>query len=103
MRAESAETKIAAESKMAEACNMLEHAQKKHAEAEAKLHAAESLKAEANRFHRSAERKLQEVEAREDELRMRLVSFKFEYVLSLIYLVSLLYHMFLWAMLTGNC
>ncbi|OVA14566.1 hypothetical protein BVC80_1811g31 [Macleaya cordata] len=78
MRAESAETKIAADSKMAEAQNMLEDAQKKFIEAEAKVHAAESLQAEASRYRRAAERKLQEVEEREDELRRRLISFKSE-------------------------
>ncbi|KAF8410272.1 hypothetical protein HHK36_002797 [Tetracentron sinense] len=75
MRAESAEMKIAAESKMAEARSMVEDTRKKFTEAEAKLRAAESLQEEANRYHRAAERKLQEVEAREDELRRRLTSF----------------------------
>lgn len=80
MRAESAETKVAAESKLAEARNMVEGAQKKFTEAEAKLHVAESLQAEASRFHRVAERKMQEVEAREDALRRNILSFKTEYV-----------------------
>lgn len=80
MRAESAETKVAAESKLAEARNMVEDAQKKFTEAEAKLHVAESLQAEASRFHRIAERKMQEVEAREDDLRRNILSFKTEYV-----------------------
>ncbi|XP_043714451.1 protein CROWDED NUCLEI 4-like [Telopea speciosissima] len=75
MRAESAETKIAVESKMAEAQSMIEHAQKKYTEAEMKVHAAESLQADGSRYRRAAERKLQEVEAREDELRRRLTSF----------------------------
>lgn len=76
MRAESAEIKVSAESKLAEGRIMVEDAQKKFTEAEAKLHSAESLQAEATRYHRAAERKLQEVEAREDELRRRLISFK---------------------------
>ncbi|KAK9231401.1 hypothetical protein WN943_021635 [Citrus x changshan-huyou] len=76
IRAESAETKVAADSKFAEARCMVENAQKKFAEAEAKLHASESLQAEANRYHRSAERKLQEVVAREDDLSRRIASFK---------------------------
>ena len=80
MRTESAEIKVSAESKLAEGRIMVEDAQKKFAEAEAKLHSAESLQAEATRYHRAAERKLQEVEAREDELRRRLISFKSEYV-----------------------
>ena len=80
MRAESAETKIAAESKLAEAKKLIEDAQNKFAEAAAKLHAAESLQLEANRYRSVAERKLQEVEAREDDLRRRIETFKSEYV-----------------------
>ncbi|KAJ4966526.1 hypothetical protein NE237_018375 [Protea cynaroides] len=75
MRAESAEMKIAAESKMTEAESMVEDTQKKYTDVETKLHVAESLQAEASRYHRAAERKLQEIEAREDELRRRLISF----------------------------
>ncbi|KAF9601499.1 hypothetical protein IFM89_020266 [Coptis chinensis] len=78
MRAESAETKVAADIKMTEAQNMLENAQKNLVDAEAKKHAAESLQAEATRYHRIADRKLQEVEEREDELRRRIMSFKSE-------------------------
>ena len=80
LRAEAAETKVAAESKFAEARGMVENAQKKSVEADAKLHAAESLQAEANRYHRAAERKLKEVEAREEDLSRRIISFKSEYV-----------------------
>ena len=80
MRAECAETKVAADSKLCEGRSMVENAEKKFAEAEAKLHAAESLEAEASRYHRTAERKLHEVEAREDDLRRRISSFKTEYV-----------------------
>lgn len=76
MRLESAETKVAAESRLAEARITMEDAQKKFIEAEAKLHAAESLQAESNRCNRAAERKLQEVEAREDDLRRRMTCFK---------------------------
>ncbi|XP_023543211.1 protein CROWDED NUCLEI 4-like [Cucurbita pepo subsp. pepo] len=76
MRLESAESKVAAESRLTEARIMMEDAQKKIIEAEAKLHAAESLQAEANRCNRAAERKLQEVEAREDDLRRRMACFK---------------------------
>ncbi|XP_057951774.1 protein CROWDED NUCLEI 4 isoform X1 [Malania oleifera] len=75
MRAESAETKVAAEIKLTEARGMAEDAQKKFTEAEAKLHAAESLQEEASRYHRAAERTLQEVKAREDDLRRRTTSF----------------------------
>jgi hypothetical protein len=76
MRAECAEAKVAAEIKLCEARNMVENAEKKFVEAEAKLHAAESLEAEANRYHRAADRNLHEVEAREDDLRRRIISFK---------------------------
>ncbi|GAB2283061.1 hypothetical protein Dimus_017592 [Dionaea muscipula] len=78
MRAECAEVKVSAESKIAEARCMSVDAEKKYTEAEAKLHAAESLQAEANRYHRVAERKLQEVEAHEEDLRRRIMSFKSE-------------------------
>jgi len=61
MRAECAEVKVATESKMVEARNMAEDAQRKYMEAEAKLHAAESLQEEARRSERAASRKLQEV------------------------------------------
>lgn len=78
MRAESAEIKVAAGSKLAEARIMVEDAQRKFAESEGKLHAAESLQAEASRCNRVADRKLQEVEAREDDLRRHIISFKSE-------------------------
>jgi DNA repair exonuclease SbcCD ATPase subunit len=80
MRTESAEIKVSADSKLAEGRRMVEDAQKKFTEAEAKLHSAESLQAEATRYQRTAERKLQEVEAREDDLRKHIISFKSEYV-----------------------
>lgn len=76
MRAESAETKVAADSKLSEARDMVQDAQKKFLDAEAKLHAAEALQAEASRYHRAAERKLQEVEAREADLSRRMTAFK---------------------------
>ncbi|KHG05729.1 hypothetical protein F383_31669 [Gossypium arboreum] len=76
MRAESAETKVTAESRLAEARIMIEDAQKKFAEAEVKFHAAKSLQKEASLFQRTAERKLQEVEAREEDLSRRTVLFK---------------------------
>ncbi|KAL8117838.1 uncharacterized protein LOC141723420 isoform X2 [Apium graveolens] len=78
LRAEYAETKVSADSKLAEARSMMEDALKKLSEADAKMLAAESLEAEAGRFHRAAERKLHEVEAREDDLRRRAASFKTE-------------------------
>lgn len=82
MRAESAETKLAAQNKLSEARNMMENAQNKLTEAESKLRAAESLEIDASRYRQFAERKLQEVEAREDDLRLRILSFNSECVLS---------------------
>ncbi|XP_020229599.1 protein CROWDED NUCLEI 4 [Cajanus cajan] len=76
LRTESAETKVAAESKFAEARQLIDEAQKKITEAEAKVRAAESLHADANRYHNLAERKLRDVEAREDNLRRQIISFK---------------------------
>lgn len=75
---ESAERKLAYESKIAEARALMEAAQEKFDEAEKKLLAAESLQAEANRTRNLALRTLEDVEAREDELRRRLVTFKSE-------------------------
>lgn len=80
LRTESAETKVAAESKFAEASQLIDEAQKKITDAEAKVRAAESLQMEANRYHNAAERKLRDVEAREDNLRRQIMSFKAEYV-----------------------
>ncbi|OAY35651.1 protein CROWDED NUCLEI 4 isoform X2 [Manihot esculenta] len=76
MRAESAESKVAADCKLADARSMVEDAQNKYMDAEAKMRAAEALQAEANQHRRAAERKLQEVEAREDDLRRRINTFK---------------------------
>ncbi|XP_061357610.1 protein CROWDED NUCLEI 4 [Gastrolobium bilobum] len=76
MRTECAETKVAAESKFAEAHQLIDEAQKKFTEAEAKLRAVESLQAEADRYNSVAERKLRDVEAREDNLRRQIISFK---------------------------
>lgn len=73
---ESAERKLAYESKIAEAHAMMTAAQEKLDEAEKKLLAAESLQAEANRTRNTARRTLDDVEAREDELRRRLATFK---------------------------
>lgn len=83
LRAEYAETKVSADGKVAEARSMVEDALKKLSEADARMLAAESLEAEAARYHRAAERKLREVEAREDDLRRRVASFKTEYVITL--------------------
>ncbi|XP_038994840.1 protein CROWDED NUCLEI 4-like [Hibiscus syriacus] len=76
MRAESAETKVAAESRLDEARSMIEDAGKKFAEAEAKFHAAKSLQAEATLIQRDAKRKIQQVEAHEDDFSRRTVLLK---------------------------
>ncbi|KAI5417861.1 protein CROWDED NUCLEI 4 [Lathyrus oleraceus] len=76
MRTECAETKVAAESKLAEAHQLIEEAQKKFTEAEAKVCTVESLQADATRYNNVAERKLRDVEAREDNLRRQIISFK---------------------------
>ncbi|KAI4338911.1 hypothetical protein MLD38_023918 [Melastoma candidum] len=78
MRAESAETKVAAEGRLSESRSVMENTQKKLVEAEEKLRAAESLKAEASRYRNLAERKIHEVEGREDDMRRRIESFKSE-------------------------
>lgn len=80
MRSECAETKVAAESKFTEAQKSIDEAQKKFTEAEAMMRAAESLQAEASRYNSIAERKFRDVEAREDNLRRQIISFKSEYV-----------------------
>nr|XP_004509046.1 protein CROWDED NUCLEI 4 [Cicer arietinum] len=76
MRTECAETKVAADSKFTEAHQLIEEAHKKFTEAETKVCAAESLQADANRYNSVAERKLRDVEAREDNLRRQIISFK---------------------------
>lgn len=78
MRTECAETKVAADSKFTEAHQLIEEAHKKFTEAETKVCAAESLQADANRYNSVAERKLRDVEAREDNLRRQIISFKSE-------------------------
>nr|GFC55440.1 protein crowded nucleiI 4 [Tanacetum cinerariifolium] len=80
MRSECAEAKVAADIKLAEARSMMEDGLKKMTEANAKMQAAEALEADASRSRRAAERKLHEVEAREDNLRRQMNSFKSEYV-----------------------
>ncbi|KHN36324.1 Putative nuclear matrix constituent protein 1-like protein [Glycine soja] len=72
------ETKISAESKVSEAHQLIDEAQKKstEAEAEAKLLAAASFQAKACGYNGVAGRKLRDVEAREDELKRQIISFK---------------------------
>ncbi|KAK7386341.1 hypothetical protein VNO78_26507 [Psophocarpus tetragonolobus] len=76
LRTENAETKVAAESKFAEARQLIDEAQNKFTEAEDKVRAAESLQEETNRYRNVAERKLRDIEAREDNLRRQIISFK---------------------------
>ncbi|KAH1267278.1 Protein CROWDED NUCLEI 4 [Glycine max] len=71
---------ISAESKVSEAHQLIDEAQKKstEAEAEAKLLAAASFQAKACGYNGVAGRKLRDVEAREDELKWQIISFKSE-------------------------
>ncbi|RZC30830.1 Protein CROWDED NUCLEI 4 [Glycine soja] len=73
---------ISAESKVSEAHQLIDEAQKKstEAEAEAKLLAAASFQAKACGYNGVAGRKLRDVEAREDELKRQIISFKSDYV-----------------------
>jgi hypothetical protein len=77
-RVEWAETKVAYESKLAEARQLSESAQRKLDESEEKLLSARSLEADATRTRDAAHRSIQDVEAREDELRRRLVALQSE-------------------------
>lgn len=80
MRAESAEIKVSYDTKLAEAHQMIEAAQKKFDEAEERLLAAKSLEAESIRTHNAAMRSLQDIEDREDQLRRCRNSWEHEYV-----------------------
>ena len=51
---------------------------------------AESLQAEAKRYHNVAERKLHDVEAREDNLRRQIISFKSEYVACILIIIVII-------------
>ncbi|XP_074574486.1 nuclear matrix constituent protein 1b-like [Curcuma longa] len=75
---ESAERKVDYECKIAEAQTMMEEAQQKLAEAERKILAAESLEGESARTRNSTLRTLDDISAREDDLRRRHATFKFE-------------------------
>ncbi|KAL3833431.1 hypothetical protein ACJIZ3_008167 [Penstemon smallii] len=69
MRAEHAEIKFNADSKLAEANAIATSVEEKSLEVEAKLHAADAKLAEASRKSSEIERKLQELEAQENALR----------------------------------
>jgi hypothetical protein len=77
-RVEWAETKVAYESKLVEARQLSESAQIKLDEAEEKLLSVRHLEADATRTRDAARRSIQDVEAREDELRRRLVALQSE-------------------------
>lgn len=77
-RVEWAETKVSYENKLVEARQLSETAQRKLDEAEEKLLSARSLEADASRTRDAARRSIQDVEAREDELRRRLVALQSE-------------------------
>lgn len=77
-RVEWAETKVAYENKMGEARELSQTAQKKLDDAEEKLLSVRSLEADASRTRDAARRSIQDVEAREDDLRRRLVALQSE-------------------------
>ncbi|VAH64330.1 unnamed protein product [Triticum turgidum subsp. durum] len=79
MRAETAEIKVSYETKLSEALEMMDTAQKKFDEAEEKLLAAKSLEAECTRARNAALRSLQDMEEREDQLRRYRLSSDHEY------------------------
>ncbi|KAK8940718.1 putative nuclear matrix constituent protein 1-like protein [Platanthera zijinensis] len=78
MRVESAEIKVAYESKLSEAQSKIETSQNMFDEAKSKIHEADASQAEAIRCQNTALRNLHDVEAREDTLRRRIASFHSE-------------------------
>ncbi|GMH30596.1 hypothetical protein Nepgr_032439 [Nepenthes gracilis] len=75
MRAEYAEIKFTANSKLAEANALAATIEEKSLQVEAKLHAADAKLAEASRKSSGIERKLQELESRENSLQKERLSF----------------------------
>ena len=88
MRSQLAESKVAAEIKLSEAHKIMEDAQKKLKDAEKKFMESESSSSESRRYERMTEIKLHDVEAREDELRRRLILFNSQLVICLYFQCS---------------
>ncbi|KAF8011319.1 hypothetical protein BT93_J1811 [Corymbia citriodora subsp. variegata] len=78
MRAEYAEIKFTADSKLAEANALAASIEEKSLEVEAKMHAADAKLAEISRKNSEIERKTQDVDAREASLRRERLSFRTE-------------------------
>lgn len=80
MRAEYAEIKFTADSKLAEVNALAASIEEKSLEVEAKLHAADAKLAEISRKNSEIERKSKDVDAREASVRRERLSWITEYV-----------------------
>jgi len=81
LRAENAEIKFTADSKLTEANALVRSVEEKSLEVEAKLRAVDAKLAEVSRKSSDVERKAKEVEARESSLQRERFSYIAEYVL----------------------